>query len=440
MSSTMGDFFGGSTRRVRDPVWGYIPVDRPARALMESGALERMKGLHQLGFAHLVFGNARHSRYDHALGVCHLTRLTLQRIVDSGAYLEERDIRCALAAALLLHAGSYPYADALEGLGLPPRRELSRRWIEDSDVARVLEKEWELEPHNVLRLVLPAGEEPVALTPTEHLLRDILAGSLDADSLDNLARDAAAVGVSFLPLKAEALLENLRVVGQENRAVLSVDEEGAGSLQALVFSRYLMEYNVYGHHALRAPTVMFRRAAQDALQGGAVAPEKLARLDDARAFALIRESAKEESPAGALTRLLSERRLYRRAIELDERHPGYGSLLRLREDANWRRRVEEAWARYLTRYRKGEAGPFDILVDIPPQNGLSVGLRFIRRLPVVPGERNLTTWQSLSGLSEEDMLRCSVPLHRIRIFTATEELARSVRRHAEELFTIAEEV
>ncbi len=413
------------------------------RALLETRALERMKGLHQLGFAHLVFENARHSRYDHALGVCHLTRLTLQRILDSGAYLEERDIRCALAAALLLHAGSYPYAEALEGLGLPglpPRRELSRRWIEDSDAARVLEKEWELEPHNVLRLVLPEEDRPVALTPTEHLLRDILTGSLDADSLDSLQRDAGAVGFPFVPLKAEALLENLRVVGQENRAVLSVDEEGAGALQALVFFRYLMEYNVYGHHALRSPTVMFMRAAQDAIQSEAVAPGKLAGLDDARAFSLIRESAKEQSPAAALTRLLSERRLYRRALELDGRHPGYGSLLRLREDANWRRRVEEAWARYLTRYRKGEAGPFDILIDIPPDGRLSVGLRFIRRLPVLPGERSLTTWQSLSGLSEEDMRRCKIPLHRIRVFTATEELARSVRRHAEELFTIAEEV
>ncbi|WP_156787753.1 hypothetical protein [Rubrobacter xylanophilus] len=416
-------------------------MDRPMRALLESEALERMKGLHQLGFAHLVFRNARHSRYDHALGTCHLTRLVLRRIVDSGAYLEERDLRSALAAALLLHAGSPPYGDALEGLGLPPRRELSRRWIEESDAARVLQKEWELDPHNVLRLVLPEEDRPVALTPTEHLLRDILSGSLDADSLDGLARDARAAEAGFLPFKIEPLLEHLRVVGQENRAVLSVDEEGAGALQALVFSRYLMHYNVYGHHALRAPTVMFRRAAQDALQGGAVAPEKLAALDDARAFSLVRESAREGSPAAAvLTRLLSERRLYRRAIELDERHPGYGSLLRLREDANWRRRVEEAWARYLTRYRKGEAGPFDILIDIPPRSRPSVGLRFIRRLPVVPGERSLTTWQSLSGLSGEDMRRCWLPLHRIRVFAAGEELARSVRRHAEELFTIAEEV
>ena len=34
--------------------------------------------------------------------------------------------------------------------------------------------------------------------------------------------------------------------------MLALDEEGwAGTLQSVVFSRYLVYYNVYGHHALR---------------------------------------------------------------------------------------------------------------------------------------------------------------------------------------------
>jgi hypothetical protein len=68
-----------------------------------------------------------------------------------------------------------------------------------------------------------------------------------------------------------------------------------------------------------------------------------------------------------------------------------------------------------------------------------VGLRLIRRSPL-PGERNPVTWQGISGLTEEDMTRYHAPLHRVRILTANDELATSVRRHVDELFTIAEEV
>jgi len=442
LSATVGEFFGGSGRRIRDVIWGDVPVDRALRALLDTGAMQRLKGMSQLGFTFGAFPRARHTRFDHAVGVYHLTRLTLKRIMDSGAYLEDREVQGALAAALLLDAGRYPYSQAVEGIalpGAPTLKELSRRRIEHTEVAKVLLNEWDLEPHNVFRLISRGDDPPHSLTPTEHLIRDILFGSLDVDALDRLIRDARGARVPYGMVEVESLIEHLRVVGHENRAVLTVDEDGVGSLQALVFSRYLLHYNVYGHHALRIPTVMFLRAVQDAVQAGTVVFDKLAEQDDAGAFVLVQDSAEPESSTAALMKRLAERRPYHLALEFDERHPSYASLIRLRDDATWRRRVEEAWARYLTRYRKGVAGPFDILIDLPEKERFSVGIRLIRQTPF-PGERNPISWQSLSGMTEDDMTRYHAPLHRILIATANDDLVKSVRRHAEELFTIAEEV
>ena len=265
MSGTVGEFFGSSGRRIRDAVWGDIPIDRAGRALLDTRAMERLRGMSQLGFTFAAFPRARHTRLDHAVGVYHLTRMTLKKITDSGAYLETREVQSALAAALLLDAGRYPYSRAVEGLalpGAPTSRELSRRWIEHTEVAKVLLTEWDVEPHNVFRLVSRGDDPPRNLTPTEHLLRDILFGSLDVDTLDSLVRDAKGARVPYGVVEVEPLIEHLRVVGHENRAILTVDEEGVGYLQSFVFSRYLMHYNVYDHHALRIPTVMFRRAVQ----------------------------------------------------------------------------------------------------------------------------------------------------------------------------------
>jgi uncharacterized protein len=184
---------------------------------------------------------------------------------------------------------------------------------------------------------------------------------------------------------------------------------------------------------------MFRRAVQDAVQTGTVTFDKLSEQDDAGAFVLIQDQAEPESSTAGLMKRLAERKPYHLALEFDERHPSYASLIRLRDDSSWRRRVEEAWARYLTRYRKGVAGTFDILIDLPTERGLPVGLRLIRHTPL-PGERNPVSWQDISGMTEDDLQRYHAPLHRVLIATADEELAKSVRRHAEELFTIAEEV
>ncbi len=421
-------------------IWGDVPVDRAVKALLDTRAMRRLKGMSQLGFTFGSFPQARHTRLEHAVGVYHLANLTLRHITESGAYLEDRDVRCALAAALLLDAGRYPYAASVEGIdlpGAPTLKELSRRWIEHDDVAKVLRGEWDLEPHNVFRLVSRGEQPPHSLTPTELLLRDILFGSLDVAGLDRLIRDARGARVHYGLLEVESLIERLRVVGHENRAILALDE--AGMLQSLVFSRYLVYYNVYGHHSLRIPSAMFLRAVQDAVTAESVTFDELSEQDDAGAFALLENAAEPGGSTAALVKRLSERNPYRLALEFDERHPSYSSLIRLREDASWRHRVEEAWSRYLTRYRKGVAGPYDILIDLPKDVYFPVSLRLIRGIPL-PGERSLIGWQGLSGMSEEDLARYHAPLRRILIATANEDLAVSVRRHADELFTIAEEV
>jgi HD superfamily phosphohydrolase len=447
VSSTVGEFFGGSARRIRDDVWGDVPVDKAVRTLLDTAAMSRLKGMNALGFTLYAFPTAKHTRFDHSVGVYYLTRLTLKRIIDSGAYLEDRDVRSSLAAALLHDVGRYPYASAVEGIRLPgmiSRDEATRHQIEETEVADVLHAAWDLEPHNVFRLAAQGDgdleDTPLRnLTPTEHLARDLLSGSLDVGTLDRLIRDARSARVPYGIVDVEALLNSLRIVGQDNRAILAVDEVGVGHLQSLVFARYLMHYNVYGHHALRVPTVMFLRAVQDAIQAGKISSEKLVRQDDVGALALVSQSADPGSSSAILAKRLTERRPYKRALELDERHSSYASLIRLRDDASWRRRIEEAWSRYLTRYRKGTAGPFDILIDLPERQRFDVGLRLIRRSPL-PGERNPVSWQAVSGLSEEDMTRYHAPLRRIRIVTSNDDLVTSVRRHADELFTIAEEV
>ena len=432
-------------RKIRDDVWGDVPLDKAVRKLLETPAMSRLKGMNALGFTFYAFPTAKHTHFDHSVGVYYLVRLTLKRIIDSGAYLEDRDVRSSLAAALLHDVGRYPYASAVEDIRLPGMvsvDEAARRQIEENEVGDVLRTAWDLEPHNVFRLVAQRDLEDAPLrnlTPTEHLVRDLLWGSLDISTLDSLIRDARNARVPYGIVDAEALLNSLRIVGQENRAILAVDEPGVGHLQALAFARYLMHYNVYGHHALRIPTVMFLRAIQDAIQADKISSEQLIRQDDAGALASILESVDPDSSSAILVKRLTERRPYKRALEFDERHSSYASLIRLREDASWRRRIEEAWSRYLTRYRKGIAGPFDILIDLPERQHFDVGLRLIRH-SLLPGERNPVSWQSISGLSEEDMARYHAPLYRVRIVTSNDGLVTSVRRHVDELFTIAEEV
>ena len=57
---------------IRDPIHGFIRADRLEKALIDSRPLQRLRSIRQLGFAHLVFPGAEHSRFSHVLGAMHL--------------------------------------------------------------------------------------------------------------------------------------------------------------------------------------------------------------------------------------------------------------------------------------------------------------------------------------------------------------------------------
>ena len=144
---------------IRDPVWGYIHVPSPLLALIDTEDFQRLRNISQLGFVHLVYPGARHSRFEHSLGVYHLAKQFLARLVRSDPPLElsEEDVRVFLAAALLHDIGHYPFSHTLEELTpfFVDHEERGRQLIEDErgSIAKVLRDELAVDPVRVANVI-----------------------------------------------------------------------------------------------------------------------------------------------------------------------------------------------------------------------------------------------------------------------------------------------
>ena len=111
---------------VRDPLWDNIRLDQAALAVLDTAPVQRLRYVRQLGHAFLVYPGATHTRFEHALGAYHLTRLALASLEERGELAEvtERD-RMALRLAALLHdIGHYPFSHTLEEAGFPSHEQL----------------------------------------------------------------------------------------------------------------------------------------------------------------------------------------------------------------------------------------------------------------------------------------------------------------------------
>jgi uncharacterized protein len=234
---------------LRDPIHGFVRTDPLEAALIATPPVQRLRSIHQLGLAHLVFPGAEHSRFGHALGAMALAGRVYDQLAAKGkgilpadpASLERRAVR---AAALLHDVGHAPYSHSAEELfeGGIDHEEMTRHLLALPEVEAAFER-WGggLEPSRVVRL-LAGGEGP-----EERLLAQIISGELDADKMDYLLRDSLFCGVRYGNYDLERLLDTILPLADPEGGGwgLGVEEGGVHALEALVMARYYMFTQVY---------------------------------------------------------------------------------------------------------------------------------------------------------------------------------------------------
>ncbi|MCA9879896.1 MAG: HD domain-containing protein, partial [Thermomicrobiales bacterium] len=239
---------------VRDALYDRIPLTEPDLALINTSAFARLERIQQLGFVSRVWPSARHTRFEHSLGVMHLTRLAVAhlRSAPEGAFISDDDARAVVAAALLHDIGHYPFSHAIEELGGPviQHEEIGRRLILGHEIAAVLKNTWGVSPERVADYLFP-GEE--ARSRTDHILSGLLSGALDMDKLDYLPRDARACNVPYGGVDTARLISSLTIAPDRATPALleprvAIQEKGISPLHSLINARQAMFDNVYWHH------------------------------------------------------------------------------------------------------------------------------------------------------------------------------------------------
>jgi HD superfamily phosphohydrolase len=408
---------------IRDALYDRIPLTQPDIALIGAAAFARLERIQQLGFVSRVWPGARHTRFEHSLGVMHLTRLAVGhlRALPAGRWLTDEDARVAVAAALLHDIGHYPFSHAVEELGPPivSHERAGRLIIEGHEIAPILTENWGIDPARVAAIVDPEDDE---LSPAGRLLSGVLSGALDMDKLDYLPRDARACNVPYGGVDTPRLIDALAIAdvaeaGGPGGPRVVIGEKGVSPLHSLITARQEMFDNVYWHHTNRACMAMLQRATQDALLAGVLAPVELHDHDDA---SLLRRLAEPAMPLTTrrLADALRDRRVHKRAVEIGSRaFELYARLGNLFFDPLARRDVELRLAAALAEEIGQDVPSEAILIDIPkPERWRTDVWVTFARPPV--GFSPLMPWRDVVGLTDDDFKRYEEHRRLIRIVAA----------------------
>lgn len=226
---------------INDPVYGFITIDHPLiLQIISQPWYQRLRNIHQMAFAHLVYPGAVHSRLHHSLGAYHLMSMALFELKSKGIAITPEEELGAKIAILLHDMGHGPYSHALE-------QELITD-VHHETISLLLIKKLDEELNGQLQTA-------IAIFTNKHpkpFLHQLVSGQLDVDRMDYLNRDSFFTGVAEGVIGYDRIIKMLAV----KEGQLMVEEKAIYSIEKFLVSRRLMYWQVYLHKTVLGAEMM----------------------------------------------------------------------------------------------------------------------------------------------------------------------------------------
>src|SRR5437773_10378110 len=109
---------------INDPVYGFITIDHPLILdIISHPYYQRLRRIHQMAMAHLVYPGAVHTRLHHSLGAYHLMSNAISELKNKGTDISKEEEQAAKIAILLHDIGHGPFSHALENVLMEEQHE-----------------------------------------------------------------------------------------------------------------------------------------------------------------------------------------------------------------------------------------------------------------------------------------------------------------------------
>ncbi len=226
---------------INDPVYGFITIDHPLiLQIISHPVYQRLRNIHQMAFAHLVYPGAVHSRLHHSLGAYHLMCTALNELKGKNIAITAEEELGAKIAILLHDLGHGPFSHALENELV---KDVNHETLSIL-LMQKLDKEFDGQLQTAIRIF--TNKHP------KKFLFQLVSGQLDVDRMDYLNRDSFFTGVAEGVIGYDRILKMLTVKDGN----LVVEEKAIYSIEKFLVSRRLMYWQVYLHKTVLSAEMM----------------------------------------------------------------------------------------------------------------------------------------------------------------------------------------
>ena len=256
-----------------DPIHDFVRVNNSELEIIDTPIFQRLRRIKQLSGAHLIYPGAQHTRFEHSLGVMHITSMACQSLLEK-SIIPLDEIQNLRFAGLLHDIGHGPFSHLFEEVLQKNRKisheHLGRNIIQKTEIGDLISKNG-FSKKSIANL---------AFSNYKHqYMNEIISGALSADMMDYLLRDGYFTGAEHAKIDHKRLTYSLDVYKNK----LALDKSALVNFETMLISRYQMFKAVYFHKTVRAGEVMLLKAmslAEDELGFSSLDLDEFLKLSD----------------------------------------------------------------------------------------------------------------------------------------------------------------
>ncbi|WP_290597145.1 MULTISPECIES: HD domain-containing protein [unclassified Archaeoglobus] len=215
---------------IRDPIHGFIHLNDAEKKLIDAEPFQRLRNIKQLGLTCYIYPGATHTRFEHSLGVMHVTTQIVRSILNkhdrkdlaeylgivNAEHLEARLKTTTRLAALFHDLRHPPFSHSSESLLKIEHEEYSAEIIETyyDELLKPFDRTVSVED---LSFLITKGKRRLGGDSLMSLIQEIISGEIDADRMDYLLRDSHYTGVAYGNFDYNRLVETLTITPKLDR-------------------------------------------------------------------------------------------------------------------------------------------------------------------------------------------------------------------------------
>lgn len=242
---------------IKDPLYGYVYITEAEKEVIDSYPMQRLHRLRQLAGAEFVYPGANHTRFEHSVGVMHLSR-RLTENPNISQHLSEDEAQMIRIAALLHDVGHGPFSHIYEHLlvkFLDKTHEDMTLWVIQQSGLSDLLNNLGYDPKIIGKLAVGTLKKP-----GKAFMDQIIRSAVDVDKLDFVVRDTYHTGAEYGYVDVFRLIHTLDVLDEN----LAVNLGALSALESFILARVESFKSIYFHRVGRAAQIMLAMAMEKA--------------------------------------------------------------------------------------------------------------------------------------------------------------------------------